>query len=104
MRLPTVVGWEWHLRQRGQSLEQYRDRVADLEDLYESSDAGLRRAVLDRYDVRWVVVGDLERKTYDLRSHDPLAGVPGVKRWASDGETILYRVFPCTSHLGTRGP
>jgi uncharacterized membrane protein len=52
-----------------------------------------RRAVLDRYRVAWVVVGDLERETYDLASEDPLAGIPGVMRWAERDGAILYRVL-----------
>ncbi|RLE28609.1 MAG: hypothetical protein DRJ61_16115 [Acidobacteria bacterium] len=90
--LPTVVGWEWHLRQRGQNLVAIEDRVRDLETIYSRSDAGERRRVLDRYGINWVVLGDLERTTYGLRANDPFEGVPGVVLWARQGSTVLYRV------------
>jgi uncharacterized membrane protein len=90
--LPTVVGWEWHLRQRGQSLTAIEDRVHDLETIYTGKDDGERRRALDRYGVDWVVLGDLERETYGLQGNDPFEGVPDVVRWADQGSTVLYRV------------
>jgi len=92
--LPTVVGWQWHLRQRGQSLMLIEDRVHGLETIYSGINPGDRRAALNRYGVDWVVLGDLERETYDLDAIDPFVGVPGVVRWADQGSTVLYRVVP----------
>ena len=46
--LPTVVGWEWHLQQRGQSLVAIVARFADLDELYSGADPKARRSVLDR--------------------------------------------------------
>jgi len=91
--LPTVVGWQWHLRQRGQSLMLIEDRVHDLETIYSRSDAGERRRALDRYGIDWIVLGDLERETYGLQANDPFEGVPGVVLWARQGSTVLYRVL-----------
>ncbi len=90
--LPTVVGWEWHLRQRGQSINDIEERVSDLETIYAGIDPGERRAALDRYGVDWIVLGDLERETYGLDVQNPFKGVPGIVRWAGRGETALYRV------------
>ncbi len=90
--LPTVVGWEWHLRQRGQDLEGIVARKKDLETLYTGTDRSGRRAVLDRYGVIWIVVGRLERTTYGLTGQDPLAGIPGVIPWARRDSTVVYRV------------
>ncbi len=90
--LPTVIGWEWHLRQRGQNLMAIEDRVHDLETIYAGADDGERRRALDRYGVDWIVLGDLERETYGLHANAPFEGVPGVVRWARQGSTVLYRV------------
>jgi uncharacterized membrane protein len=92
--LSTVVGWEWHLRQRGQDLQKIMARFHDLAELYSGSDPEVRRSVLDRYEVDWVVVGDLERETYDLEAEDPLTGIPGVMVWAERDGSVLYRVSP----------
>ncbi len=91
---PTVVGWEWHLKQRGQDPIEIAARFTDLQTLYAGRDARARRAVLDRYDVGWVVVGDLERKRYGLASGDPLRGIPGLVKIAEQGEAAIYRVMP----------
>jgi len=91
---PTVVGWPYHLEQRGQSRTEIEARYADLETLYAGSDPIARRAVLDSYRVVWVVSADIELKTYGVRNDDPLAGVPGVVKIASRDEAIVYRVMP----------
>ncbi len=92
--LATVVGWEYHLQQRGHSLAEIEARRRDLETLYAGHDPRLRRAVLDHYGVRWVVVGPLERATYDLRGEAPLAGIPDVVQLASRGQTSVWMVLP----------
>lgn len=89
--LSTVVGWEWHLRQRGQSLGAIEKRVRDLNTIYAGVDFVERGRALERYGVDWIVLGDLERETYGLTAIDPFAGVPGVMLWARQGSTVLYR-------------
>jgi len=98
---PTVVGWPWHLQQRGQARREVDARYADLETLYAGGDPQARRRVLDRYRVRWVVVAAPERLAYDLESEDPLAGVPGVRRFASSGDAALYWVGDEPSAIGS---
>ena len=94
---PTVLGWEWHLQQRGQAPAEIAARMADLETLYAGADPVARRAVLDRYRVGWVVVGDVERRRYGLDAPDPLTGVPGVRLLAEHEGALLYRVDPTPS-------
>jgi YYY domain-containing protein len=89
---PTVVGWPFHLQQRGQSPEEIVQRQDDLKTLYASGDPMLGRMVLDRYGVHWVCLGDLERRTYELREEDPLEGVPGLTRVATNGRSAVYMV------------
>jgi len=93
--LSTVVGWEWHLRQRGQSLGAIEARVHDLETIFAGVDPGERRTELDRYRVDWIVLGDLERETYGLDEQNPFMGVPGIVCWARRGSSALYRVRSC---------
>lgn len=91
---PTVVGWPYHLQQRGQSRAEVDARYADLETLYAGSDDIARRRVLDRYRVAWVVVGAVERTAYELEGPDPLASIPGVEVFSRHGASVLYRVLP----------
>jgi uncharacterized membrane protein len=59
---PTIIGWERHE-------EQQRDRlilparVEDVRRIYTSAEPRAVQEVLDRYHVRYIVVGDVERKT-----------------------------------------
>ncbi len=92
---PTVVGWPWHLQQRGQSRVEIDARYKDLEVLFGDADPVARREILDRYRVRWIVLADVERRTYDIFAEDPFSAVPGVVRvaWQEDG-AALYLVRP----------
>jgi YYY domain-containing protein len=77
--LPTVLGWPGHELQWGHRVGTRRE---DVERMYESpSTAGAQR-LLDRYDVRWVVVGPLERTEY---------GDAGVGKWDSLGRRVYDR-------------
>ena len=92
--LPTILGWEWHLRQRGQSMVEIEARKRDLATLYAGADAEARRAVLDRYRVRWIALGDVERRTYRIGRADAFSGVPGVVEIARHAGARLYLVLP----------
>jgi uncharacterized membrane protein len=96
---PTVVGWDWHLQQRGQSLAEIRARMDDLAVIYEGDDDALRRRTLDRLGVSWIAVGALERTTYPGILANPLDDIPGVIAWAEGGGATLYRVVndPCAA-------
>jgi len=63
--LPTVLGPDWHEIQWRGSDALVAPRRADVEAFYRGTlDEEGMRAVLDRYDVRYVVLGDLEASTY----------------------------------------
>ncbi len=63
---PTVLGWIGHQNQwRGAaSGEAIGTRQADIERLYCTRNWQEARAILQRYAIRYVVVGNLERSTY----------------------------------------
>jgi YYY domain-containing protein len=100
--VPTVVGWEFHLIQRGQTQAEIRARYDDLERLYRLSAAPEAREVLDRLGVRWIVVTDLERRTYGLAAGDPFGGVPGLLRVVDHEGAQLYRVMPAGRVVAAR--
>jgi len=83
----TVVAWAGHELVWGQPLGT---READVAAIYSGADAAAARALLARYGVDYVVIGDYERKTYPgpglatLRSLGPLA--------FASGRTAVYRV------------
>jgi uncharacterized membrane protein len=93
--LPGVVGWNWHQRQQRvlQSL-WVEDRVAQVGDFYNSLDTGSARQFLKTYDVRYIIVGELERAAYTPEGLAKFKAYDG-KYWNAvyqDGNTVIYEV------------
>lgn len=95
--LPAVLGWDWHQKQQRNGGQAWLvdDRARDVEALYNTTDDAEARALLDRYEVEIVVVGELEHALYDP------AGLAKFERWAEEGSAerlfrndgvALYRV------------
>jgi len=74
--LPTVLGWAGHERQWGHDVGTRADEVRQA---YAGSSVEVARPVLDRYGVRYVVVGPLERTDY---------GDAGAAKWAQLGRRV----------------
>lgn len=81
--LPTLVGWDYHLRQQGRAAPQLARRRADVDAFYTTTDRARAAAILDRYHVDLVFVGPLERRTY------PAAGLAKLEDW--DRLTAVFR-------------
>jgi uncharacterized membrane protein len=63
--LPTVLGWGNHEGQwRDQALQG--SRQSDIETLYKNNDWVTTQDILNRYNIRYVFVGGLERSTYQV--------------------------------------
>jgi len=92
--LPTVVGWTWHLEQRGQPAAEIAARRRDLAALYTSPDPAVQRRIIDRYRIHFIALAGLERRTYGITAADPFAGVPGVVRLGGSRGAVLYLVLP----------
>jgi uncharacterized membrane protein len=89
--LPTVLGWEYHVLQRGLSHKELLERKLAVRQIYAGYDLSTVRDLLQRYKVDFIVVSDLERRSYSMgwlekfQSHPELF-VPVV----SFGNTHLY--------------
>jgi len=63
--LPTVLGWPGHEDQwREGSLQGSRKQ--DIEMLFTTNDWATAQEIIDRYNIRYIVVGNLERTTYQV--------------------------------------
>ena len=64
--LPTILGWDWHQRQQRSIMPGWviDRRLQDVASLYGSPDQALAQSVLDRYNVKYIVVGNVERAHY----------------------------------------
>ncbi len=62
--LPTVLGWDYHVRQRGNPESEIETRRQAVKSIYSNPEASRIEPLLRRYRVAYVYVGWLERRTY----------------------------------------
>ncbi|NJC98474.1 MAG: hypothetical protein FIB03_19435 [Anaerolineae bacterium] len=95
--LPGVVGWNWHQRQqRVFTATWVQDRVNGVGDFYNGIDIEFTLNFLKKYDVKYIVVGQLERAAYDAEGIAKFEKFNG-KYWREvyrDGSTVIYEVIP----------
>ncbi len=60
----TVAGWQVHEWLWRGSADIVGDRIPDIKTIYESPDIALTRRLLQKYDVSYVVISQLEREKY----------------------------------------
>ncbi len=99
--LPGVVGWNWHQRQqRGHVSFDVEQRVNEVGVFYTTTDIDWAREFLKKYQVEYIVVGQLERNVYP-----PVEGIDGLAKfpqfegaaWQAvyrDGRTTIYKALP----------
>ncbi len=112
--LPSVLGWDRHERQQryAPGIDQ---RLVDLRTLYDSPDMAVKQTIIDTYNIRYIIVGDVERKWEPVAGFagDPLGGQPyasaaGLAAFDSmvgtelrvafrSGATTIYEVVPFPS-------
>jgi uncharacterized membrane protein len=100
--LPDVIGWDHH-----ESQQRYPDGIAermlDVRTLYDSADIDEKREILLKYNVRYVIVGDVERDTnYSGQLYASPDGIAAFNKMVGStlevafksGSTTVYRVIP----------
>jgi YYY domain-containing protein len=94
--LPGVVGWNWHQRQQRVFTSTWVEaRVVEIGDFYNTLDAELARGFLEKYDVRYIVVGQLEHAAYIPEGIAKFERFNG-RYWQEvhrDGNTAIYEVI-----------
>jgi YYY domain-containing protein len=65
--LPTVLGWPSHEVQWRGTADPQGSRQQDIESLYATPDWETARAIIDKYNIRYIVVGGLERQAYPVQ-------------------------------------
>ncbi len=63
---PAVIGWWWHEYQWRGTFEEQDRRRGDLALLYQAGEWEQAQSILQKYAIRYVVVGTLERLEYNL--------------------------------------
>jgi YYY domain-containing protein len=105
--LPDVVGWEWHqVQQRAFFTEEVKARGREEDAFYATTDLNAAQAFLRKYNVRYIIVGQLERAKYKPGAPEGpvLEGQPdGLLKFGQqngilwnevyrDGQTVIYEV------------
>ena len=87
--LPTILGWDFHeIQWRGGS-ELVNPRREDVRNLYCTPDWGQAQAILGKYDVRYVVVGQLEYSTY-VQNPDTCPGGLEEQKFANHMNVVFH--------------
>jgi uncharacterized membrane protein len=86
--LPTVIGWDWHQKQQRNAVGAHwiDERVADVREMYDSTDVARTEELLDHYGVDYIIVGEMERAFYNP------AGIAKFDQMTRDGR--LEQVYP----------
>jgi YYY domain-containing protein len=94
--LPNVLGWNWHQSQQraGATQPWVAQRLNDIMLFYTTVERGETEDFLARYEVSYIIVGQLERAAH------PGPGLDKFVQWDgdlwdqvySDGATIIYKV------------
>jgi len=103
--LPTIIGWERHEQQQRYP-ELLPERVQDVRTLYTTPDVGEKLSILYKYNVEFVVVGDIER-LYPIASNEcsPTGSSAGIAAFESmvgdslevafsEAGATIYQVLP----------
>jgi uncharacterized membrane protein len=94
--LPDVIGWNWHQRQqRAVTPDTWvYHRIMEVGSFYATMDRGEVEGFLRRYDVRYIVVGQLERDLYSPAGLEKFDAWNG-RLWDAvyrDDQTVIYKV------------
>jgi YYY domain-containing protein len=89
--LPTVLGWEHHVQQRGLPHSEFQERKDAIRTIYTTSDLLLTQMLLLKYRVEFIVVGEVEKSAYSARGYQKFADHPELfKPVVSGAGTTLY--------------
>ena len=94
--LPTVIGWDNHQSQQRGYGPTVQDRLADVQGIYSTASADVALRLMDKYDVEYIYVGDIERHYYPARGLDKFRQMAGTElELAYSNPTVeIYRVLP----------
>ena len=95
--LPTVLGWPWHQTQQRMKYSQaVTQRVDDVGEIYSTVDQERALELLKRYEVEYVIVGQLEQAYYPeegLRKFSGMAREGLAKLVYDSGPVKIYQAL-----------
>jgi len=98
--LPAVLGWNFHQRQQREFVagNDVWARVGEIMEFYTTTDLDTVRSFLTRYNVKYIIVGQVERAVYPGPGLDKFEQQDGVlwREVFRTGDTVIYEVLPNT--------
>lgn len=88
--IPTIVGWSVHEWLWRGGFDLVAPRKEQVKIIYESTDIGLTKTLLDQYNVRYVIVGKYERVKYPTLAEWKFNSLGRVAY--RSGETVIYAI------------
>lgn len=95
--LPAVLGWNWHQRQQRAIVPDISvwNRLNEIEAFYNTTSLAEAKKFLIRYDVSYIVVGQLEKINYTAEGLAKFPDWNGML-WTEvyhQGDTVIYQVI-----------
>jgi uncharacterized membrane protein len=95
--LPGVVGWEWHQQQQRAVVPGtwITNRILEVDGFYLTEDLGQAVDFLQKYDVKYIIVGQQERGHYPGPGLEKFEGADGAlwREVYREGDTVIYEVI-----------
>jgi YYY domain-containing protein len=94
--LPSVIGWQWHQeQQRWDYRQDIAQRIFQVNTLYQTPDPARALQIIDRYDVEYVYVGELEKRYYPEEGIAKFEGDlrPFLDPVYTNEQVTIYRVL-----------
>jgi uncharacterized membrane protein len=95
--LPGVVGWEWHQQQQRalNPPEWVTKRILDIDQFYTTVDTEYTKQFLNLYQVKYIVLGQLEQVTYRGPGLEKFPAFNGIlwKEVYQDENTVIFEVI-----------
>jgi len=86
---PTVLGWPGHEDQWRGSRAPQGTREEDIKTLYTTSDWNLANEIIQKYNIRYIYIGSLERTSMQVREEK---FVSHLKPVFQQGSVVIYEV------------
>jgi YYY domain-containing protein len=86
---PTVLGWPGHESQWRGGYTEIGSRYEDIDRLYATNDWPDAEAIIQKYGIRYIFIGDLERSTYHISEAKFLRNLAVIY---NQGSVVIYEV------------
>ena len=91
--LPAVIGWDWHqTQQRWDYSHLIQQRRGETQRFFNEGNPEFAREYVEKYNVRYVVVGTMEYVYGSQQAVDMFATMPELSEVYREGRYAIYRV------------